>query len=151
MNRTLVLLALVAVGASWDGRPPGNIQQLFTAESWTSGHAPFPAGTYVITKLTSYTAWGDDQIKVNNALVQSGVRFTTTAPWVITLDSRDLFVEPSTGPKFQWSDLGLGRDLHSWRFGAEDMAHGDEDFNDVIARVDECALREAVYVCGNGK
>jgi len=125
------------MGISWDGSPPGTLEDITGRADFSLGVEAFASGVYQVTWLGGVTAWRDEttigagsQTVFDPGEIASGTSetLTMTSPWSLWATTPDLSFADSTGP--QWAMASL--DSESWLWGLEDIAlgHSDADYQD---------------------
>ena len=135
-------MASAIMGLSWDGSPPGTLEDISGRSDFSLGVSPFAAGVYQLTWLGGVTAWRDettigagDQTVFNPGPIATGTTqtLTMTSSWSLWATTPDLSFADSTGP--QWAVAPV--DSNTWLWGLEDIAlgHSDADYQDAFGTV----------------
>jgi hypothetical protein len=125
------------MGVSWDGSPPGTLEDITGRSDFSLGVEAFASGVYQVTWLGGVTAWRDETtIGAGNQTVfdpgdiasATSETLTMTSSWSLWATTPDLSFADSTGP--QWAIASL--DSESWLWGLEDIVLGrsDADYQD---------------------
>lgn len=124
-----------ALGPSWDGNPPGTIEDIL-GDGWVLGHGSFSPGTYRIEFGGGYSAWRDintvtatdGQIVLPSGGALDSVELVFSDPWMLVAHTPSVANAYSDGAQWLWRGL---------EFGLEDInvSGGDRDYQDLWGRV----------------